>query len=1052
MRGADWGARVIWGWCAALVLCGTAWGDETVIGGHTFTLPPGFQIELVAGPPLVERPITAAFDDQGRLYVADSSGSNDPVQKQLEEKTHRIVRLVDKDNDGVFDEQTVFADKMMFPEGTMWFDGSLYVAAPPSIWKLIDADDDGVAEIREEWIQGKTLTGCANDLHGPYLGPDGYIYWCKGAFAEQTYERPGKAPFVTRAAHIFRCRHDAPRDPETGAVLSSAIEPVMTGGMDNPVDVIFTPTGERIFSTTFLVHPGNGQRDGLIHAIYGGVWGKQHGVLDGHIRTGDLMPVLVHLGPAAPSGLTQYQSGLFGKEYTENLFTCCFNMHKVTRHVLTEYGASFRATTEDFLTSSNIDFHPTDIIEDSDGTLLVVDTGGWYKLCCPTSQLAKPDVLGGIYRIRKVDAPHEELRATKNARGEQIFWRNAQPPQIVAQLGSALPMVREKAARELARHGEAAVADIAAFRKESGDPVARRAAVWALTQIEGPEARKAVRDALTDPNPLVRRTALYSVGLWRDKDALPRLSRFLSASPHEARLAAEAMGRIGEPSHAPYLVAALARTRDRALQHSMIYALIEIGSMRALERGMLSTNDRSVAAVAIAAEQIDPTSMSPDKVIPWLNNASPELRAAANWILPRHPEWEDELATYFRGYLETPPTRAAEYAVNRDLLATLARQEEIRRLLAETVLAADLSDASRQLALEAMRDSSLNELPALWVDALTILLVSEHRTLTPAAIEVLQSKTPPKDLVLPLRGALRQIAQNERWDEDVRIRALAAFPAPGGPLDQTLFGLLAIQLAGDAPLERRAASLKALGKFELSPTQLSDLAAAFPHVSPLDALSLLALYQGQTDPQIGKELAAALLKSPALPSLRVDAVKAAFEKFPEEVKRLAAPIYEALQVDPEKQRMELEALLLQIDGGDPRRGLEVFHSSKASCGACHQLGYKGGNIGPDLSRIGAIRSKRDLLEAIAFPNASFVRSYEPVTVEMKDGVIHSGVRRDESEGEITIYKSATEKVRVKLADVEQIHPSNVSIMPSGLTQQLTIQELADLIAFLQGAK
>ena len=96
----------------------------------------------------------------------------------------------------------------MFPEGTMWLDGSLYVSAPPSIWKLTDTDGDGVADKRVEWFQGKTLTGCANDLHGPYLGPDGWIYWCKGAFAQQTYERPGKKPFVTRAAHIFRCRPD----------------------------------------------------------------------------------------------------------------------------------------------------------------------------------------------------------------------------------------------------------------------------------------------------------------------------------------------------------------------------------------------------------------------------------------------------------------------------------------------------------------------------------------------------------------------------------------------------------------------------------------------------------------------------------------------------------------------------------------------------------------------------------------------------------------------------------------------------------------------------
>ena len=158
---------------------------------QTLTVPEGFEVELVAGPPLVNRPISADFDEQGRLYVTDSSGSNDKVLKQLEDKPNRIVRLEDSDGDGRFDRSAVFADQVAFPEGAMWFNGSLYVAAPPSIWKFTDTNHDGVADKREEWFQGKTITGCANDLHGPYPGPDGWIYWCKGAFAKQTYERPG---------------------------------------------------------------------------------------------------------------------------------------------------------------------------------------------------------------------------------------------------------------------------------------------------------------------------------------------------------------------------------------------------------------------------------------------------------------------------------------------------------------------------------------------------------------------------------------------------------------------------------------------------------------------------------------------------------------------------------------------------------------------------------------------------------------------------------------------------------------------------------------------
>src|SRR6202035_2970325 len=127
-----------------LTLCfGRAPAAEVALNGHVFTLPDGFEIELIASPPLVNRPITGAFDERGRLYVSDSSGSNDPVKKQLADRPHRILRLEDTDGDGRFNRQTVFADKMMFPEGTMWLDGSLYVSAAPTIWKLTDTDGDG---------------------------------------------------------------------------------------------------------------------------------------------------------------------------------------------------------------------------------------------------------------------------------------------------------------------------------------------------------------------------------------------------------------------------------------------------------------------------------------------------------------------------------------------------------------------------------------------------------------------------------------------------------------------------------------------------------------------------------------------------------------------------------------------------------------------------------------------------------------------------------------------------------------------------------------------
>ena len=69
--------------------------------------PDGFTVELVAGPPLVNRPISIDFDPEGRLYATDSSGLSDRAPIQFEQKPHRIVRLEATKNDGRFDRAKI---------------------------------------------------------------------------------------------------------------------------------------------------------------------------------------------------------------------------------------------------------------------------------------------------------------------------------------------------------------------------------------------------------------------------------------------------------------------------------------------------------------------------------------------------------------------------------------------------------------------------------------------------------------------------------------------------------------------------------------------------------------------------------------------------------------------------------------------------------------------------------------------------------------------------------------------------------------------------------
>ncbi len=1009
------------------------------LNGHTFTLPEGFEIELAAGPDLVKRPITIDFDEQGRLYVSESAGVLDRADVQQQKKLHRILRLEDTDGDGKFDRGAVFADHVAFPEGTMWFKGSLYVAAPPSIWRLTDTDGDGVADKREEWFAGKTLTGCANDLHGPYRGPDGWIYWCKGAFASQTYELPRKRPFSTRAAHIFRARPDG-----------TGIEPVMTGGMDNPVDVVFTPGGERIFSTTFFQHPGGGHRDGLVHAVYGGVYGKDHDPVYDHPWTGpSLLPVLTHLGPAAPCGLTRLEGTGLGVDYRDSLFVCQFNMRKVSRHSLVPVGATFTTLDEDFLVSDNVDFHPTDVIEDADGSLLVVDTGGWYKLCCPSSQLVKTDVFGGIYRIRRTGAAKVD-----DPRGLNLKWNNATPDELSQRMADERPAVVRRASEQVAGFGAAGVEPLARFMARSKSAEHRGHAAWALCRIDQPGARAVLRKYLADPDETVRQIAIHAAAVWRDIEAIPDLTRTLAGSSRQnRRAAAEALGRIGKSEAVPALLKALGDDNDRFVEHSLIYALIEIGDTDSVAAGTKSNNDRIKRGALIALNQISGKNMTAEPVIDELRAKNSDLREAAGWIAGRHPEWGAKLAGYYRERLrafnELPPADKDE--LSRQLVS-LAANGEIQRSLAEPLKLKSSSAAAAKFALGVMRQASIKQVPDCWTDALTKSLQAPASEVLPDLCVTVRSLPWGKQRPAALIASLLEIGGDEKHAASARLAALAAVPGGLRNLPDGPFRMLIDQVDRDKPAADRANAAEALARGQFTSEHLSQLARVIKTVGPMEIARTLTAFDQSKDERVGKELIASLSEAPAATALNPDDLCKRFHQFGPNVEKAGAQLIAKLQPDLEERRSRLDKLVPAVQSGDVRRGQIVFNSAKAVCSSCHAIGYVGGKIGPDLTRIGAIRSERDLLEAVLYPSASFVQGYEPWKATTTSGQSFSGILKKNAPDEIVLVISATEEKRLPRDAIDELVRSNVSVMPAGLEKQFTAEELNDLIAFLKACR
>ncbi len=1034
-----------WFVAIACMLVGTlsAAAGEFPIGEHVFTLPDGYEIEQIVGPELVERPITIDFDEQGSMYAADSSGSNDPPSKQVENPTHRIIKLIDRDGDGRFDERTIFADKMMFPEGTMWLDGSLYVAAPPNIWKLTDTDGDGVADKREEWFKGKTLTGCANDLHGPYRGPDGWIYWCKGAFAEQTYERPGRKPLVTRASHIFRCRPDG-----------SKLEAVMTGGMDNPVDCVFTAEGERIFNTTFLIHPQGGMRDGLIHAIYGGVYGKDHNVLDGHPRTGDLMPVLTHLGPAAPAGLAIAETTGLGDDVCGDIFCCQFNRHRVSRHKLVREGASFKTIDSDFVVSSHIDFHPTDVVEDADGSLIVVDTGGWYKLCCPTSQFAKPDVLGGIYRVRKTGS-----KPVKDPRGRKIEFAKLDVDSLVKLLDDERFAVRTHAQQELAARGNDAIKALA--RATPNAPASRRLnIVWTLNRIGTDYAWPNAHTFLYDSEPAVIAAVLQGISLRRDPFLRARLHEKLEhPEPHIRRLAAECLGRTGNADDVPALLRFADKTGDdRALEHALIYALIEIGAVEATQVGLESSSPRVNKVALIALDQMDEAggpdaNPTPATVAKALGSSDAALRQAAVDIMQRHSDWGPQLSDWLAAHAPDEKTFDEQVETWAGLVGALSDAESVQKIAADTLANESTSPNVRLAVVKAMRRFTGKQLPATWLAAYEALLTNTSATpeLAAAVVDTARSlkasKTSPAIVT-----ALLAFADRDGQAPSQQLAALAAAAEAHPAIADSVFNKLVAVLQPSQPVAERMLATECLTQANLTLEQRTKLIDVLQHVGPLEFDRLLSVFEGQTDRKLGSELVASLGGAEAFSSLRGERLKTVLGKFDGEVMTTAEPLLARLDAEVKEQRARLETIFTELPKGDVRRGHAVFQSTKAACIACHAMGYLGANVGPDLTKIGQIRTDKDLLESILFPSASFVRSYEPVTVALTDGRSVSGLIRRDNGRELVVATGPNKEERIPRDEVEEITPSTVSIMPAGLEKQLSMQELADLIAFLKAAK
>src|SRR5205807_2387095 len=139
--------------------------------------------------------------------------------------------------------------------------------------------------------------------------------------------------------------------------------------------------------------------------------------------------------------------------------------------------------------------------------------------------------------------------------------------------------------------------------------------------------------------------------------------------------------------------------------------------------------------------------------------------------------------------------------------------------------------------------------------------------------------------------------------------------------------------------------------------------------------------------------------------------------------------------------------------GDAARGKALFFTnSTVQCKSCHRIGSEGSTLGPDLSAIGKKLDRSRLLESILEPSKTIDPQYVQYVVETKDGQVHTGLLAEKSAKQIVLKNQGDKETRIPADKVAVIAPMSKSIMPELLLRDMTANQVADLLAFLEGLK
>jgi putative membrane-bound dehydrogenase-like protein len=914
----------------------------------SFTVAPGFRIELVASEPDVMDPVAIAFDEDGRIYVAEMA------DYPLGPPSGRIKLLEDTHGDGKIDRVSLLVDKVPYPTGVMPWRGGVLVTAAPDIWFFKDTDGDGKADVRELVYHGFAEGNQQHRVNGLQFGLDNWIYGTNGDSGGTVRRGNADGPKVSISGRDFRFRTDF-----------SDFEAIAGRGQYSNT---FDDWGNRFINdnSNHIRHPVLPLRY-LARNPNLAVANVEEGISD-HGPSSTVFPTSkLQERPNDPSAaghftsacsVTVYRGAGFGPEFQGNAF-CCEPVHNlVHRDVISAKGASFTARRayekSEFLSSTDNWCRPVNLSVAPDGSLYVVDM---YRAVIehpqwiPLEMQKRLDLRAGwdkgrIYRI----TPEGGLPAARPKMSKESA------AQLVGHFENPNGWWRTTAQRLLIERQDKSAIEPLRRTLRSKSPLAVLHALWTLEGL-GALEEPAIVAALTSSEPGLREHGL--------RLAEPRLAESAALRDAVLGLAAETsprvrfqlaftLGFLGDDRAIDLLASIL--VKDAEDKWTRLAALSSIRSSPAvlakLPPELLDKAAPSTLDVVRQLGELVGAGRDEEQIASWLRTLASGAASPARWRLTALSALGPSLR---RGGLRL------EALLEKS--GTAATVNAWKAALLETAVDAGRDVPDRVSAMELL---SLLPLPEM-----------------PAALEkLLKPQEPPQVQVAAVRAL----------GTDAAARLLDGWARYTAPVRREV---LAACLAKPATME---GVVERLEKGEIRVVELE-------------------LHQKE-----------ALLKHPS-GGIR------------ERVKKALA----ATTSDREELIEQTWAKVSKLKG-DPLAGEKVYMTS---CSTCHRLHGQGYEVGPNLSSV-AGRDKRALLTDILDPNRAVAPQYQVYLVRIpgaRDPV--SGIIAAETPTSITLRRANAEETIVLRRDILEIKAYTASLMPEGVEANVSAQNFADLLEFLQ---